>query len=201
MIPPTLHGMAAMECLGLMQKAIRRNLPELAFEAAVELIHTSKAFTTMVANRLRVIALEDVDTFERPEILPYVDTSARLMQEFYTNDLMKLGRVKLACLAAIRMLCAAPKCRINDDWVATVGLANLLDGKTPDIPDWALDMHTVAGKRLGRGIDHFIEEGTKLKPLPKRKNKWVETSTDYRKRKAAGERPAHLRDPSDLFRK
>ncbi len=27
----------------------------------------------------------------------------------------------------------------------------------PDMPDYAKDMHTVAGKRMGRGIDHFLK--------------------------------------------
>ena len=31
-----------------------------------------------------------------------------------------------------------------------------------DIPDCALDKHTAAGKRMGRGAEHFFEEGIKL---------------------------------------
>ena len=30
------------------------------------------------------------------------------------------------------------------------------------IPDYALDMHTVQGKRMGRGLSHFIEDGSIL---------------------------------------
>ena len=30
------------------------------------------------------------------------------------------------------------------------------------VPDCALDKHTAAGRRLGRGDDHFFEEGIKL---------------------------------------
>ena len=30
------------------------------------------------------------------------------------------------------------------------------------IPDFALDKHTAAGKRLGRGAEHFFAEGIKL---------------------------------------
>ena len=33
-----------------------------------------------------------------------------------------------------------------------------------DIPDWALDKHTKRGKALGRGLDHFRNEGAKLAP-------------------------------------
>ena len=31
-----------------------------------------------------------------------------------------------------------------------------------EIPDYALDMHTVRGKMMGRGIKHFLDEGIKL---------------------------------------
>src|SRR5690625_1039311 len=33
-----------------------------------------------------------------------------------------------------------------------------------EIPDEAKDMHTRAGRQMGRGIDHFFEEGAKLSP-------------------------------------
>ena len=201
MIPPTLHGMNAMECISTMQKAIRRNKPELAFRAAVELIHTSKNFNTMVANRLRVIAVENIDTYERTDIIPYVDTLTRWMMDFYTTDLMKLGKVKLSCAAAIRVMSAAPKCRIHDDMVAAISLSNLLDGETFEVPDWALDGHTIAGKRKGRGIDYFAEESTKLVPQPKRKNRYVEQSLANKARKKAGEKPLHEKrqGTKDLF--
>jgi hypothetical protein len=41
--------------------------------------------------------------------------------------------------------------------VSTLGFA-------PEIPDWANDQHTLAGKKLGRGLDHFRREGAKLVP-------------------------------------
>jgi hypothetical protein len=33
---------------------------------------------------------------------------------------------------------------------------------SPTIPDWANDKHTIVGKKLRRGIEHFREEGAKL---------------------------------------
>jgi len=39
----------------------------------------------------------------------------------------------------------------------------------PVIPDYALDMHTADGKKLGRGLRHFLEEGAQVAPeLPER---------------------------------
>ena len=38
--------------------------------------------------------------------------------------------------------------------------------RVSDRPDYALDMHTMKGKAMGRGLDHFREEGAKLVPQP-----------------------------------
>jgi hypothetical protein len=36
----------------------------------------------------------------------------------------------------------------------------------PTVPDRANNQHTLAGKKLGRGLDHFRKEGAKLIPEP-----------------------------------
>jgi hypothetical protein len=36
----------------------------------------------------------------------------------------------------------------------------------PEIPAFALDMHTMKGKAMDRGLDHFRKEGAKLVPEP-----------------------------------
>jgi hypothetical protein len=59
MIPDTKNGLPAMACVSAMQKAIRRGLEKEAMEFAVELMHTSRAFHSMVCNRLEVICHED----------------------------------------------------------------------------------------------------------------------------------------------
>jgi hypothetical protein len=49
---------------------------------------------------------------------------------------------------------------------APIGLWSLLEDFAPEIPDFALDMHTMKGKELCRGLDHFRKEGAKLVPEP-----------------------------------
>ena len=56
MIPDTVHGMNAMACVSAMQKCIRRGMEREAMEFAVELVHTSKAFHSMVCKRLEIIS-------------------------------------------------------------------------------------------------------------------------------------------------
>ena len=58
MIPDTKSGLPAMACVSAMQKAIRGGMEREAMEFAVELMHTSKAFHSMVCNRLEVICHE-----------------------------------------------------------------------------------------------------------------------------------------------
>jgi hypothetical protein len=36
----------------------------------------------------------------------------------------------------------------------------------PTIPDYALDMHTMKGKAMGRGLHHFRSDGARLIPPP-----------------------------------
>jgi hypothetical protein len=60
----------------------------------------------------------------------------------------------------------AAKSREGDHFAAAIGLRSMLEGFAPTIPDWALDQHTLAGRKLGRGLDHFRKEGAKLIPPP-----------------------------------
>lgn len=172
MIPPTKNGLPALACVSAMQKCIRRGLEREAMEFAVELMHTSKAFNTMVTNRLEVISHEDIDTGAAPQIVPFVRAACEQARDWYKPD--NPGKSRMAVGNAIRMMCRAPKSRAGDHFQAAIGLASLLEGKKPTIPDWAHDMHTATGKRMGRGVEHFRTEGTKLVPAPKGKDPFEE---------------------------
>ena len=56
--------------------------------------------------------------------------------------------------------------RAGCHFAAAIGLRSMLEGYAPEIPDYALDMHTMKGKAMGRGLDHFRKEGAKLVPEP-----------------------------------
>ena len=82
-------------------------------------------------------------------------------------DPKRLGKSRMPIGNAIRMMCRAAKSREGDHFQAAIGLANEIEGKAPEIPDWAYDQHTAKGRSLGRGVDFFREESTKLVPEPK----------------------------------
>jgi replication-associated recombination protein RarA len=162
MIPDTLHGLDAMSCVSSLQKCIRRGMEREAMEFAVELMHTSKRFHSMVCKRLEIISHEDIDTQSQPHIVPFVATCAAQAMRWYDPD--KIGTSRMAVGNAIRMMCRAAKSREGDHFAIAVGLANLIGGKVPAIPDWANDMHTLAGRKLGRGLKHFREHSAMLVP-------------------------------------
>jgi replication-associated recombination protein RarA len=164
MIPPTKSGLPAMACVSAMQKAIRRGMEREAMEFAVELIYTSKAFHSMVCKRLEIISHEDIDTQADPAIVPFVAAAVAQAMRWYDPE--KIGASRLAIGNAIRLMCRARKSREGDHFAAAVGLRAQLEGFAPTIPDWANDRHTLAGKKLGRGLDHFRKEGAKLIPPP-----------------------------------
>jgi len=41
----------------------------------------------------------------------------------------------------------------------------MYEGERPrlEVPDAALDLHTMRGRKMGRGVDHFFEEGAIIK--------------------------------------
>ena len=168
MIPDTKNGLPAMACVSAMQKCIRRGMEREAMEFAVELLHTSKAFHSMVCKRLEIISHEDIDTNANPMIVPFVAPAVAQAMRWYDPD--KLGASRLAIGNAIRMMARAAKSREGDHFAGAIGLRSLLEGFAPTIPDWANDQHTLAGRKLGRGLDHFREEGARLVPPPAMKD-------------------------------
>jgi replication-associated recombination protein RarA len=164
MIPDTKNGLPAMACVSAMQKSIRRGLEREAMEFAVELLHTSRAFHSMVCKRLQIVSHEDINTGAAPHIVPFVKAACEQAMAWYDPD--KLGASRLAIGNAIRLMCRAAKSREGDHFAAAIGLRAQLEGYAPTIPDWANDQHTMKGKAIGRGLDHFRTEGAKPVPPP-----------------------------------
>jgi replication-associated recombination protein RarA len=163
-IPDTKNGLPAMACVSAMQKAIRRGMEREAMEFACELMHTSKAFHTMVCNRLEVICHEDLDAQAAPHVVPFVAAALAQSRERYAKSPDNPGEARLMVGNCIRMMCRSPKSREGCHFAAAIGLRALLENYIPEIPDWANDQHTLAGKAKGRGLDYFRKESAKLIP-------------------------------------
>jgi len=154
-MPQTQRGYDFHELLSALQKDIRRGNEYEAVFWAAEL----ESFNpTALWNRLRVIASEDIGLAE--SLAPL--TIDVLKKEYYDARRQEDDSYRLFLVHAVLFLARSPKSRIVDDLLIVVyGQIQHEDKKLP-IPDYALDMHTSRGKRMGRGFDHFFSEGNKL---------------------------------------
>ena len=87
---------------------------------------------------------------------------------------------------AIRMMCRSPKSRAGCHFAAAIGLRSQLEGYVPAVPDFALDQHTLEGRKLKRGLTHFREEGARLIPEPTEPDLYIEEAYRLWQIKAQG---------------
>ena len=154
----TKNGLDADLVISALQKCIRRGEEELALRMAYELYITSTFHEEKMWNRLLVISVEDIG-FGDPQAPNLIYTLFKMRQEFPYND----GDRPMFFVHAIRYLCRQPKERSSDH------VKNLLNhefamGTHFEVPDYALDMHTVRGRAMGRDVYHFLTEASRVEP-------------------------------------
>lgn len=155
----TSRGRCCHEVISAIQKFVRRGMEREAMLLALEMHNTNKGCFTWACNRLRVIAHEDIGLANPIGVL-FAIQSLDQAERFYGK-----GECKLMLGNAILALCRGPKSRECDHFVCA--LNHQIDHEPPlPIPDYALDKHTYRGKRMGRGMQHFLDEGAKLVPEP-----------------------------------
>ncbi len=155
----TERGYDLHELLSALQKCIRRGMEYEALHFAIELEEFGKSGPTILWNRLKIIACEDIGP-ANPTMPLLVD----LMLKHYQAEKAKLveNSDRLFLANAIVCLCRSPKSRITDDLLTVVSYEREKENKKIPIPDFALDSHTSQGAKMGRGIEHFFTEGNKL---------------------------------------
>jgi replication-associated recombination protein RarA len=152
--PPTCFGRDPAEIVSALQKSIRRGHEEDALAFAVELDRSG--FGAWTWKRLRVMASEDVG-IAQPGIAAEIDALHRTWVDLRkAKDRQESERLML--VHATILLARTRKSRIVDHAL----IAFYADEAPRPIPDVALDKHTLAGKRMGRGWEHFWEQGTLL---------------------------------------
>jgi replication-associated recombination protein RarA len=148
---PTVGRYNYYEVVSALQKTIRRGDRDSALFWATELYLSQ--YEAHAWRRLLVIASEDVGLAD-----PMIFVQIRLLYDTWTER-KKEGDAKLYFTDAVLRLVNAVKSRITDN--ATIVF---FEGERPhrNIPDYALDVHTEAGRQLGRDYSHFFAEGAKL---------------------------------------
>lgn len=167
----TYHDLAADEVISALQKQIRRGQSEQAALLAYELLLTSAEAEAFLWLRLQVISVEDIG-FGQPDAPILIHSLHQMHQQFPRTHSDRF----LFAIHAVRFLCGCKKDRSSDECLAWMAHASTRFGQRPDIPDYALDMHTAAGQQLGRGLRHFLEEGAQIAP------EWNERDRTYRER-------------------
>lgn len=155
----TQSGHPFLEVVSALQKEIRRANERAAVYWAFELI---PRFEGYLWKRLKVVANEDVG-IAAPEIFAAIQA---LAEQYFEMRQKKDGSCTLAVTNAVLLLCRAKKTRVADHLtiITEQTKARELSGDQGPIPipDYALDMHTLRGRQMGRGLDHFRTEGAKL---------------------------------------
>jgi replication-associated recombination protein RarA len=151
----SVRGFPCDELISALQKYIRRCNLEEALLIAREMYETSPELEAHLWDRLMVISAADCNdgTFMQTLIIESLHRVGMRMQR-------GTGERWLFLVQAVRYLISLPKDETTDEicmWSRHT-MNNRL--RNPVIPDYALDVHTEAGRKMGRGMAHFLEEGT-----------------------------------------
>jgi replication-associated recombination protein RarA len=151
----SVRGLKADELISALQKYIRRGNLEEALLVAREMYETSPELETHLWTRLLVISASDCNdgTFLQTPVVESLNRVCLRMQR-------GTGERWLFIVQAVRYLVSSQKDMTSDEicmWSRHV-MNNHIRG--PVIPDYAIDCHTEAGRKMGRGVAHFLDEGT-----------------------------------------
>lgn len=154
----TRNGLPGDEMISMLQKSIRRGIEANAIAAAYEMYITSPQFEDKLWRRLIAISVEDIG-FGEPMAPVLVNNLNQMRKEFPYND----GDRPMFFIHAIRYLCRCTKER-SSDHVKNMVIHDFAHGKKPEVPEYALDMHTVRGREMGRDVLHFLTEASRVEP-------------------------------------
>ena len=155
----TVHDLPADEVISSLQKEIRRGHTENAALLAYEMLTTSPEIEAYLWHRLQVISVEDVG---------YGNLQAPVLIETLFQMHQRIPRPRgdryLYAIHAVRVLCQSNKERGSDELLNWISRMVDEQGMLPQIPDYALDMHTRRGQEMGRDYGHFLNEASRVEP-------------------------------------
>lgn len=165
----TKNGYAGDEVISALQKMIRRSKVEEACMFAYEMYISSPQLLEKMWRRLLTISVEDIGMGN-----PMAAIMTQNLYEMSKNFDYADGDQPMFFIHAIRYLCESEKDR-SSDLLKNIVIKSFAMGKFPEIPDIALDKHTVRGKEMGRDSFHFLHEASKVIPQ-------MEVDNNYKQR-------------------
>lgn len=126
-----------------------------------------------VWKKLHVFAAEDIglaDLTVKTHVLELEQAAGKCKNDDRHSDLLQVITATLICCRAQKSRAVDNAIHWYDDkptWKPADAKEVLALAETsvpqPVIPDKVFDMHTAAGRKLGRGMEHFMKEGAALK--------------------------------------
>ena len=164
----TEHGLAADEVISALQKCIRRGMTDNALLLGWEMYVTSPEMEAMLWSRLCVISVEDVG-LGNAQAPVLVETLFQMHQRYQRPEHDRF----MFAAHAIRVMAGGPKDRTTDEMASWAKQTIRLGERLPEIPDFALDMHTGRGQQMGRDYRWFVNEASRVIPeLPEKDQKY-----------------------------
>jgi replication-associated recombination protein RarA len=145
----TRHGHPLDEARSALQKMLRRGQEADALYWAAQL-HGD--FPAYLWRTLFVVASEDVGLAE-----PNLPATLQALHTWWLDPKQERHR-DIFAVHAVLLIARAKKSRITDHALQRVWES---DERRP-VPDVAVDQFTKRGRRMGRGHDHFVTEGSLL---------------------------------------
>lgn len=139
-------------------KSIRRGLVDDAIYWGVLLCKLGK--TDIVWRRMFIHLSEDVGVADRnlPASIAALYVNWNFLKEGTLASYETPGTERLPYVHAIMLLATAYKSRAVDNAIAV----HFNTDEDREVPDYAYDLHSPLGKRMGRDVAHFFEEAGKI---------------------------------------
>jgi|SRR5579859_1461837 len=152
----TVNGYAVDEIRSVLQKSIRRGKLEEATLAAYELFASGPEAEEVLWRRLEIIATEDVGLglIEAPMLLEALNQQRLRMAEG--------GERWMYSAHAVRILTTAKKDRTSMELAGWAHEVVTRGERRVEVEDYMLDLHTRRGAAMGRGTEHWWNDGARL---------------------------------------
>lgn len=155
--PPTRRGGHPFgEAASALQKALRRCDTDGALYWAAELDRSG--YGAYVWRRLTTICSEEIGAVEA-----HLPATIEALRQWWQDTRAREGKRDRTAGAlymahAVVLLARARKSRTTHDAM----IVHWLSDEVREPPDWAIDKHTLRGRQIGRGFDHFFETASLL---------------------------------------
>lgn len=160
----TKHGYSFFEVASAFQKSIRRCDERQAMYWAVELYESG--YQKYAWKRMLIMSCEDVGLGD--PMTNAIIFNLKQTYDYLVSLKEKSLPEKLPFTQAVLQLVHSRKSRFVDLAISVYWQENAT--KMYEMPDYVFDMHTLRGKSMGRGLEHFYAEAAKIENANKMPN-------------------------------